>query len=117
MLAGLSVDYYIRLRRGNLSGVSGSVLEALARALQLDAAEQEHLFSLARSAAKGPARRRTPPAAVRPTIQHVLDAISDAPADRKSTRLNSSHVAISYAVFCLKKKNLRVSKMIKQLSA
>ena len=80
MLAGVSVDYYIRLERGNLSGVSGSVLEALARALQLDAAEQEHLFSLARSAAKGPARRRTPPAAVRPTIQYVLDAISDAPA-------------------------------------
>src|SRR5690625_469084 len=50
------------------------------RALQLDAAEQEHLFSLARSAAKGPARRRTPPTAVRHTIQHVLDAISDAPA-------------------------------------
>lgn len=80
MLAGVSVDYYIRLERGNLSGASGSVLEALARALQLDAAEQEHLFSLARSAAKGPARRRTPPAAVRPTIQYVLDAISDAPA-------------------------------------
>src|SRR5699024_9005744 len=65
MLAGVSVDYYIRLERGNLSGASGSVLEALARALQLDAAEQKHLFSLARSAAKGPARRRTPPAAVR----------------------------------------------------
>src|SRR5215208_7297793 len=30
--------------------------------------------------------------------------ISDPPLDRKSTRLNSSHVAISYAVFCLKKK-------------
>src|SRR5690625_6168142 len=29
----------------------------------------------------------------------------DPNADRKSTRLNSSHVAISYAVFCLKKKN------------
>src|SRR5437660_3137165 len=31
--------------------------------------------------------------------------VSPAPEDRKSTRLNSSHVAISYAVFCLKKKN------------
>src|SRR5690625_7238969 len=31
----------------------------------------------------------------------------DAAADRKSTRLNSSHVAISYAVFCLKKKKRR----------
>src|SRR5690625_6588541 len=86
MLAGLSVYYYIRLERWTLSEVSGSVLEALARALQLDAAEQEHLFSLARSAAKGPARRRTPPAAVRPTIQHVLEAISDAPAWVRNSR-------------------------------
>src|SRR5215510_15181733 len=31
------------------------------------------------------------------------------PADRKSTRLNSSHVAISYAVFCLKKKKKQIS--------
>lgn len=80
MLAGVSADYYIRMERGNLSGVSGPVLDALARALQLDEAERDHLFSLARSAGEGPRRHRTPPTNVRPTIQHVLDAISDAPA-------------------------------------
>ena len=49
MLAGLSVDYYARLERGNLAGASESVLEAVARALQLDDAERQHLFDLARS--------------------------------------------------------------------
>src|SRR5699024_11692049 len=44
------------------------------------------------------------------TIDPVIRAIASAPTaeinkDRKSTRLNSSHVSISYAVFCLKKKN------------
>jgi transcriptional regulator with XRE-family HTH domain len=53
-LAGVSVDYYARLERGNLRGVSESVLDALARALQLDDTEREHLFDLARAA--------TPPA-------------------------------------------------------
>ena len=49
LLAGVSVDYYTRLERGNLSGVSETVLEALARALQLDDAERAHLFDLARA--------------------------------------------------------------------
>src|SRR5690606_39409476 len=40
------------------------------------------------------------------TLATALDrALMRGPADRKSTRLNSSHVKISYAVFCLKKKN------------
>src|SRR5690625_6870989 len=42
-----------------------------------------------------------------------VDPPADAPevaVDRKSTRLNSSHVAISYAVFCLKKKNVTASR-------
>src|SRR5690349_24224161 len=46
-LAGVSVEYYKRLERGNLSGVSDLVLEALATALQLDDAERAHLFDLA----------------------------------------------------------------------
>ena len=80
LLAGVSIDYYVRMERGNLSGASESVLDALARALQLDEAEREHLFALARNA-DAPARpRRTPPTAVRPAVQQVLDAISDAPA-------------------------------------
>ncbi|MCO4238058.1 helix-turn-helix transcriptional regulator [Pseudarthrobacter raffinosi] len=80
MLAGLSVDYYVRLERGNLAGASESVLDALARTLKLDEAEREHLFDLARAA--GPARRRRskPSGTVRPEVQQVLDAMADAPA-------------------------------------
>ena len=58
MLAGVSVDYYTRLERGNLSGVSESVLESLARALRLDDAEREHLYDLARQANAGPGREK-----------------------------------------------------------
>src|SRR3954451_14274861 len=50
MLAGMSTDYYTRLERGNLTGVSHAVLESLARALQLDEAERAHLFNLAETA-------------------------------------------------------------------
>jgi transcriptional regulator with XRE-family HTH domain len=57
MLAGVSVDYYTRLERGNLAGVSESVLESLARALRLDDAEREHLYDLARQANTGPSPR------------------------------------------------------------
>ena len=77
MLAGVSVDYYTRLERGNLAGASESVLVALARALQLDEAEQAHLFDLARAANAHPAtRRRTPSNRVRPSVQRVLDALA-----------------------------------------
>jgi transcriptional regulator with XRE-family HTH domain len=64
MLAGVSADYYTRLGKGNLSGVSDSVLGAVAGALQLDEAERLHLLDLARAASTSPARaarRRTPP--------------------------------------------------------
>jgi len=50
LLAGVSVDYYTRLERGNAHGASDSVLEALARALQLDEAERAHLFDLVQAA-------------------------------------------------------------------
>lgn len=81
MLAGVSVDYYTRLERGNLSGASDSVLEALARALQLDEAETAHLYDLARAADVAPrVRRRRSPQTVRPSLQRVIDAITGAPA-------------------------------------
>jgi transcriptional regulator with XRE-family HTH domain len=81
MLAGVSVDYYIRMERGSLSGASDSVLESLASALKLDEAERDHLFALARQSDTGIRRRkRTPQTTVRPAIQQVLDAITDAPA-------------------------------------
>jgi transcriptional regulator with XRE-family HTH domain len=81
MLAGVSVDYYTRLERGNLHGASEAVLDALARALQLDEAERAHLFDLARSAGPGSRVRRSPTAQrVRPGVQRVLDALTTAPA-------------------------------------
>ncbi|XAS71829.1 helix-turn-helix transcriptional regulator [Micrococcaceae bacterium Sec5.1] len=81
MLAGMSIDYYIRLERGNLSGASDSVLESLARALQLDDAETAHLFDLARAATAAPrVRRKRSPRTVRPSVQRVIDAITTAPA-------------------------------------
>ena len=75
-LAGVSVEYYKRLERGNLSGVSDLVLEGLASALALDDAEREHLFDLARAA--GPARhvvRAAGHRGVRPNVQRILDAL------------------------------------------
>src|SRR5919205_1605147 len=51
MLAGVSTDWYTRLEKGHISGVSEEVLEAVARALQLDEAERTYLFDLARAAA------------------------------------------------------------------
>ncbi|MEU4427953.1 helix-turn-helix transcriptional regulator [Actinoplanes sp. NPDC024001] len=73
-LAGVSVEYYTQLERGNLSGASESVLEAVARALLLDDAERAHLFDLARAAQPGGAVRRRPRAQwVRPVIQRILD--------------------------------------------
>ncbi|MEV5706410.1 helix-turn-helix transcriptional regulator [Actinoallomurus sp. NPDC052274] len=81
MLAGVSVDYYVRLERGNLSGASDGVLDGIARALRLDDAEREHLFDLARRApASAATRRKAPARRLRPALQHMLDAIGDAPA-------------------------------------
>ena len=80
MLAGMSIDYYIRLERGNLSGASDSVLEALGRALKLDDAELAHLFDLARASTAAPrVRRKRSPQTVRPSVQRVLDAITAGP--------------------------------------
>jgi transcriptional regulator with XRE-family HTH domain len=80
-LTGVSVDYYKRLERGNASGVSEGVLEALADALQLDDAECAHLFDLARAASPMPARRgrRASTQKVRPVVQRIVDSIG-APA-------------------------------------
>ena len=81
MLAGVSVDYYVRMERGSLAGASESVLDAIASALQLDEAERDHLYALARESGTGSRRRkRKTPATVRPALQQVLDAITDAPA-------------------------------------
>ena len=79
LLAGVSPDYYTKLERGSLAGASDSVLDAVAHALQLDEAERAHLFDLAR-AANTTARPRRRPAQqpVRPGLQRILDAMTDA---------------------------------------
>lgn len=90
MLAGVSVEYYTRLERGNLAGVSESVLESLANALQLDDAERAHLYDLARAASDGGKARRRPvrKQAIRPGVQLTLDAISGSPAFIRNGRLD-----------------------------
>ncbi|MBO1268631.1 helix-turn-helix transcriptional regulator [Arthrobacter cavernae] len=89
LLAGVSIDYYIRLERGNLGGVSESVLEALARALQLDEAERSHLMDLARAAGTTTRQRRAPrQQQVRPSVQFTLDAITGAAAFVRNGRLD-----------------------------
>lgn len=81
LLAGVSVDYYVRIERGGLSGASDGVLDAVASALQLDEAERDHLFHLARQVrSPGGPRRRRPAVTVRRALQQVLDAVPDAPA-------------------------------------
>ncbi|EAQ00484.1 hypothetical protein JNB_09934 [Janibacter sp. HTCC2649] len=92
-LAGVSIEYYSKLERGAIAGASPSVLEAIARALQLDDAEREHLFHLAQTAAgssplASPRRRTravwTPP----PTLQWVLDSITGGPAIVRNGRMD-----------------------------
>ena len=89
LLAGLSVDYYGRLERGNLSGASESVLEAVARALQLDDVERQHLFDLARSSSgtARPARRRKAAASPRPAITTILAGLTGIPAYVRTSRM------------------------------
>jgi transcriptional regulator with XRE-family HTH domain len=74
-LAGVSLDYYTQLERGNLDAASDGVLDAIARALRLDDAERLHLYDLARpgTAALIP----TSPGVIRPSVQRVLDAFTD----------------------------------------
>jgi transcriptional regulator with XRE-family HTH domain len=82
-LAGMSVEYYAKLERGALAGVSAGVLEAIARALQLDDAERAHLMRLAQEASGTSAlvrpSRRPKQWALRPSLQWTLDTIT-APA-------------------------------------
>jgi transcriptional regulator with XRE-family HTH domain len=90
-LARVSTDYYTRLEKGNLRGASDSVLEAIARALQLDDAERAHLFDLARAARAGAVReprRRAQPQQVRPSVQHMLDSMTTATAFLRNGRLD-----------------------------
>jgi len=59
-LAGISIDYYVRLERGALTNASDGIVQAIARALRLDTVEYAHLVDLARSGR--PSAEFVPPA-------------------------------------------------------
>ncbi|MBC7274124.1 MAG: helix-turn-helix domain-containing protein [Streptomyces sp.] len=95
-LAGMSVDYYVRLEQGRgpggtsrtkSGGVSDAVLDAVARVLRLDAAEHEYLRAVAR-----PARRTADPcpefAPVRPAVRLLLEGMDRNPAYVLDHRMN-----------------------------
>ena len=90
-LADISVEYYARLERGAIAGASSSVLESVARALQLDDTEHAHLFDLARAAdgiptSGRPRRRPSKPQAARPSLLWALEALTDAVAFVRDAR-------------------------------
>ncbi|MGC5172734.1 helix-turn-helix transcriptional regulator [Microbacterium sp. DT81.1] len=92
-LAGVSVEYYAKLERGAIAGASASVLDAVARALQLDETETAHLLDLARTAdgiptSGRPRRRSGKSAASRPSLQWALASITDGIAFVRDPRQN-----------------------------
>ena len=80
LLAGVSVEYYTRVERGSLAGVSNSVLDAISRALGLNEAEHQHLFNLARAAGPAARSRRQPAKGIDAAVQRILDGMVGIPA-------------------------------------
>lgn len=93
LLAGVSVEYYTRLERGNLRGVSDAVLDAIATALRLNETERGHLYDLARAANASPVRtpRRSQKLAVQPIVQRIVDAMPTVPAFVQNNRFDILH--------------------------
>ncbi|WP_436948794.1 helix-turn-helix transcriptional regulator [Streptomyces sp. SudanB52_2052] len=92
-LADMSVEYYAKLERGNLAGVSPAVLEAVARALRLDDAERAHLLHLAQAAdgtdaLTRPRRRSTRQWTAHRSLRWTLDAITTGPAFVRNGRMD-----------------------------
>ncbi|MFI1396051.1 helix-turn-helix transcriptional regulator [Streptomyces sp. NPDC020681] len=89
LIAGISSEYYTRLERGNATGVSESVIDGIAQALQLDEAERAHLLDLLRGAgATRPTRRRPAQQRVRPAVQRIIDSMAGTPGFVLSGRLD-----------------------------
>jgi transcriptional regulator with XRE-family HTH domain len=92
LLAGMSTEYYVRLERGNATGVSESILEGISRALRLDAAEQSRLRDLAGTANEGAnTRRQRKPSRqqqVRQGVQQTIDAMTTVPVIVQNGRLD-----------------------------
>ena len=88
VLAGVSTDWYTRLEKGHIAGVSEDVLEAVARALQLDEAERVYLFDLARAAKPTRAPQRRGKAPIQPPVQWMLDSMTGSAAFVANGRLD-----------------------------
>lgn len=90
VLAGVSTEYYARIERGDLTGVTDTVLEAIARTLRFDESERSHLFDLAHAANASPVRRARSPqtSALRPGMQFAVEAITGAVAFVQNARLD-----------------------------
>jgi transcriptional regulator with XRE-family HTH domain len=91
LLAGVSVDYYARLERGQLGGVSVQVLDAIADALKLDEAERQHLRDLADAAASPERKLRTrtqKAPSLRPSVRALLDGMTGVPAYVRNARMD-----------------------------
>ncbi|MET8868997.1 helix-turn-helix transcriptional regulator [Nonomuraea sp. NPDC004580] len=77
VLAGVSTEWYTRLEKGHINGVSEEVLDAVAQALRLDQDERTYLFDLAqaaRPARRAPSRRKD--VQVPPRVQWLLDSMT-----------------------------------------
>jgi transcriptional regulator with XRE-family HTH domain len=92
-IAGVSVEYYTRLERGNLQGVSDSVLESVSLALRMDETERSHLYDLARAANSSPVRSRRGPVrqTVPAAVQRVVDGMPGLPAFVQNSRFDVLH--------------------------
>ena len=103
LLAGISIEYYTRIERGSVRGVSDDVLDALARALQLDDVERAHLLDLVRTAStsrSGRSRRTSGRDQVRPSVQRLLDSMIGVAAFVRNARLDIlSANQLGYALY------------------
>jgi transcriptional regulator with XRE-family HTH domain len=88
VLAGVSTDWYVRLEKGHISGVSADVLDAVARALRLDDAERAYLFDLAAAARPARAPRSRNRTQVRSSLQRIVESMITAPAFVRNGRLD-----------------------------
>ena len=93
LVAGMSAEYYKRLERGNVAGVSEAVIDGVSRALQLDDAEHAHLNDLIRAANAGahPKARRnsTRKSQITESLQQTIDAMSTVPVYVQNGRLDA----------------------------
>jgi transcriptional regulator with XRE-family HTH domain len=88
VLAGVSTDWYIRLEKGHISGVSDDVLDAVARALHLSEVERDHLYNLARAAKPTRTPRSRTKTPIPASLQRVLDSMSLTAAFVRNGRLD-----------------------------